>query len=255
MEDSRTYTRTFDTLIESTEADITAISVVRPESNSTGNNRDIPVSVQELVYGSKIARVGTSPKSLDRHHELISSSEEFHGARKDRGTSEGFDTHELQRKSSKDKSLVEKPKHVIKGPEEEVGPREGKHHSGSSPSLHKQKYASTCAKQAQENPKDQPEGKAKGKGKGNAKVQQDLPAELKDLPEREDSHEQCVQYGKNSDGIQKQGRRKIEQIFSKEVELVRLVNKMENFNKEMITKFKTFEYIQQKLGNEIQQVK
>ncbi|MBW0591785.1 hypothetical protein O181_131500 [Austropuccinia psidii MF-1] len=74
MEDSRTSTssqrlaRTFDTLTESPEADITAIAVVRPESLSTGNNRDIPVSVQELVYGSKAARVGTPPKSLDRHH-------------------------------------------------------------------------------------------------------------------------------------------------------------------------------------------
>ncbi|MBW0587012.1 hypothetical protein O181_126727 [Austropuccinia psidii MF-1] len=92
MEDSRTSTSsqrlasTFDTLIESLEADITAVAV-RPESLSTGNNRDIPVSVQELVYGSKTERVGTSPKSLDRHHELISSSEEIHGARKDRGTS------------------------------------------------------------------------------------------------------------------------------------------------------------------------
>ena len=62
MEDARTSTSsqrlasTFETLIESPEADITAISVVRPESVSTGNNRDIPVSVQELVYGSKTAR-------------------------------------------------------------------------------------------------------------------------------------------------------------------------------------------------------
>ncbi|MBW0578668.1 hypothetical protein O181_118383 [Austropuccinia psidii MF-1] len=112
MEDARTSTssqrlaRTFDTLIESPEADITAISVVRPESLSTGKNRDIPVSVQEVVYGSKTARVRTSPKSLDRHHELISSNEEVHGTRKDRGTSEGLDTHVLQRTSPTDKSLV-----------------------------------------------------------------------------------------------------------------------------------------------------
>ncbi|MBW0591919.1 hypothetical protein O181_131634 [Austropuccinia psidii MF-1] len=81
MEDARTSTRsqslasTFDTLIESPEADITAISVVRTESLSTGNNRYIPVSVQDLVYGSKTARVGASPKSFDRNHELISSFE------------------------------------------------------------------------------------------------------------------------------------------------------------------------------------
>ncbi|MBW0541648.1 hypothetical protein O181_081363 [Austropuccinia psidii MF-1] len=94
MEGSRTSTssqrlfRTFDTLIEIPEAETTAIAVVRPESLSTGNNRDIPVSVQEVVYGSKTGRVGTSPKSLDRHHELISSSEEVHVARKYRRTSE-----------------------------------------------------------------------------------------------------------------------------------------------------------------------
>ncbi|MBW0500707.1 hypothetical protein O181_040422 [Austropuccinia psidii MF-1] len=69
-----------------------------------GNNRDIPVSVQKLVYGSKTARVGTYPKYLDRNHELISSSEEVHGARKDRRTSEGLDTHVLQRTSPTDKS-------------------------------------------------------------------------------------------------------------------------------------------------------
>ncbi|MBW0587341.1 hypothetical protein O181_127056 [Austropuccinia psidii MF-1] len=93
MEDVRTSTssqrlaRTFTTLMESPGDEITAINVVIPESLLTGNNRDIPVSVQELVYGGKTERVGTSPKSLDRHHELISSSEEVHGARKDRRTS------------------------------------------------------------------------------------------------------------------------------------------------------------------------
>ncbi|MBW0529159.1 hypothetical protein O181_068874 [Austropuccinia psidii MF-1] len=124
MEDARASTssqrldRTFETLIENPEAEITSIAVVRPESLSTGNNRDIPVSVQELVYGSKAARVGTSPKSLDRNHELISSSEEVHGSRKDGRTSEGLDTHSLQRTIPTDKSLVKKPKHVIRGPEE-----------------------------------------------------------------------------------------------------------------------------------------
>ncbi|MBW0522147.1 hypothetical protein O181_061862 [Austropuccinia psidii MF-1] len=131
MEDSRTSTssqrlaRTFYTVIDSPEAAITTISIVRPELLLTGNHRDIPVSVQELVYGDKSARVGPSPKSLDRQHQLISSSEEFHGARQERGTSEGLDTHVLQRTSPTDKSLVEKPKHVIRGPEEEVGPRQG----------------------------------------------------------------------------------------------------------------------------------
>ncbi|MBW0551478.1 hypothetical protein O181_091193 [Austropuccinia psidii MF-1] len=155
MEDARTFTSSqrlasiFNTLIESPEADITAISA-RPESLPTGSSRDIPVSVQELVYGSKTARVGTSPKSLDRHHELISSSEEVHGARKYRGTSEVLDTHVLQRTSPTDKSLVEKTKHVIRGSEEEVGPRQGQHPSGSSPRIHQQKI---CLNQFQTSPR------------------------------------------------------------------------------------------------------
>ncbi|MBW0581963.1 hypothetical protein O181_121678 [Austropuccinia psidii MF-1] len=260
IEDSRTSTSsqrlasTFEPLLESPEADIAAIAV-RPESFSTGNNGDIPVSVQELVYGSKTEKVGAYPKSLDRHHELISSSEEIYGARKYRGTSEGLETHVLQRTSPTDKSLVEKTKNVFRGTEEEVGPMQGKQPSGSSPSLHKQKSASKSAQQAQANPKDQPEGQSKGKGKGKAQMEQALPAELQDSQEREDSHGQCVQYGNNSDGIQKQGSGNIAPIFSKEVDLVKIVNQIETCNKETITKLKTFEYIQQKLGIEILQVK
>ncbi|MBW0561080.1 hypothetical protein O181_100795 [Austropuccinia psidii MF-1] len=70
MEDARTsassqsLASTFDTLIESPEADISAVPVIRLESFSAGNNRDIPVSVEELVYGGKAAGVGTSAKYL-----------------------------------------------------------------------------------------------------------------------------------------------------------------------------------------------
>ncbi|MBW0576880.1 hypothetical protein O181_116595 [Austropuccinia psidii MF-1] len=80
MEDARASTssqrlaRTFDTLIKRPEADITAIPVVRPESFPEGRNRNIPVSVQELVYGGKASGVGASSKSLDRNNELLSSS-------------------------------------------------------------------------------------------------------------------------------------------------------------------------------------
>ncbi|MBW0589245.1 hypothetical protein O181_128960, partial [Austropuccinia psidii MF-1] len=152
-----------------------------------GNNRDIPVSVQELVYGSKTETVGTFPKSLDRHHELMSSSEEVHGAKKDRGTSELIRSWTKARKTARWK--LPKPPQA--------------------------KSPSTSAKQTQANRKDQPEWQAKGKGKGKAQVEQALPTELQDFQEREDLHGQCVEYGKNSDGIQKQGRGKIEPISSK----------------------------------------
>ncbi|MBW0567513.1 hypothetical protein O181_107228 [Austropuccinia psidii MF-1] len=136
---SQRLARNVDTLIESPEADITSIPVVRPESFPAGNNRDIPVSVQELVYGGKEAGVGTSVKSLDRHNELLSSREDIHGPRKERRASEGLHTYVLQGKSPTDKILAEKQKHFVRGSEEEVVPRKGQHPSGSSPSLHKQK--------------------------------------------------------------------------------------------------------------------
>ncbi|MBW0513148.1 hypothetical protein O181_052863 [Austropuccinia psidii MF-1] len=172
---SQRLASTFETIIESTEADIAAIPVVRHKPFPTGNNRNIPVSIQALVYGRKAEGVGTSSKSLDRHNGLISSSEEAHRPRKDRGYSEGLDTHVLQRTSQTDKSLVEKPKNVVRGQEEEVCPRKEQQLSGSSPSLHKQKSASKSAKEGQENPKEQSEGQEKGKGKGKAQVEQDLP--------------------------------------------------------------------------------
>ncbi|MBW0565583.1 hypothetical protein O181_105298 [Austropuccinia psidii MF-1] len=171
MEDARASTslqrlaRTFDTLIESPEADITAIPVVRPESFPEGRNRDIPVSVQEQFDGGKEAGVGTSAKYLDRQNKLLSSSEEVHGPRKDRRTSEGLDTHVLQGTSPTDESLVEKPKHVVRGPEEEFSQRKGKQPSGSSPSIHKPNSASTSAKKGKTNAKEPLEGQAKGKGK------------------------------------------------------------------------------------------
>ncbi|MBW0589886.1 hypothetical protein O181_129601 [Austropuccinia psidii MF-1] len=153
-----------------------------------GNNRNIPVSIQELVYGGKAEGVGTSAESLDRKDELISPSEDVHGPRKDRGSSEGLDTHVLQRTSQTAKSLVEKPKHVVRGQEEEVGPRKNQQPSGSSQSLHKQKSSSKSAKKGHKNPKEQSEGQEKGKGKSKAQMEKALPTELQNSQGREDSH-------------------------------------------------------------------
>ncbi|MBW0508172.1 hypothetical protein O181_047887 [Austropuccinia psidii MF-1] len=144
MEDSRASTTsqrlasTFEALLESQEAEITAINVVRPEPFPTGNNIDIPVSVQELVYGSKTTGMGTSSKSFDRYNELLSSSEEVHDPRKYRGSSEGWDTHFFQRTSQTDIIFVEKPNDFVRGLGKEVGPRKGQQPSGSSSSIHKQ---------------------------------------------------------------------------------------------------------------------
>ncbi|MBW0555746.1 hypothetical protein O181_095461 [Austropuccinia psidii MF-1] len=115
---------TFDTVIKSPEAEKTSIPVLRPDSFPKRNSGNIPFSVQELVYASKAAGVGTSFKSFNRHTELLSSCEEFHCPRKDSRPSEGLDTHFLQRKSPKDKSLFEKPMNFFRGQEERVVPKE-----------------------------------------------------------------------------------------------------------------------------------
>ncbi|MBW0587552.1 hypothetical protein O181_127267 [Austropuccinia psidii MF-1] len=94
-----------------------------------------------------------------------------------------------------------------------------------------------------ETPKTNQKGKQKAKGK--AKPNWNKP----------DSHGKCVQYGKNSDGIKKYRRGKLEPIFPKEIYLLKLVTQFESCNKEIMTKLKAFEYIQKKLGKEILQVK
>ncbi|MBW0512330.1 hypothetical protein O181_052045, partial [Austropuccinia psidii MF-1] len=141
----------------SPEADITSIPVVRPEEYSTRKSEDIPVSVEELVYGRKAEGERTSAKSLDMHNKLLSSSEEVHGPRKDPRPSEWLNYHVLQRTSQKDTSLVDKPKHFVRGP------KEGKHPSRSSSSLHKPESKSKNAKKRQASPKEQSEAQEKGK--------------------------------------------------------------------------------------------
>ncbi|MBW0558613.1 hypothetical protein O181_098328 [Austropuccinia psidii MF-1] len=109
--------------------------------------------------------MGTSTKYLDRKNELLSSSEEVHGTRKDSRPSEGLDTHFLQRTIPKDKSLVEKPKNFVRGKEERIGPKEGKQPIGISSSLQKQESTSKSDKKGQKAPKRSHKGKKKAKSK------------------------------------------------------------------------------------------
>ncbi|MBW0593446.1 hypothetical protein O181_133161 [Austropuccinia psidii MF-1] len=168
MEDARTSTRTFDTIIESPEADTTDIPVFRPEPFPTSKNRNIPVSIQELVYGSKSAGVGTSATSLDRHNKLISLNGGGQGPRKDRGPSEGSDTHVLQRKSPTNRRLIAKPKHFFRGPEAEGGPKgrpkdQWKLHKPPQPRIRPKK----CQEKGKKTPKSNQKGNQKAKPKWN----------------------------------------------------------------------------------------
>ncbi|MBW0470885.1 hypothetical protein O181_010600 [Austropuccinia psidii MF-1] len=129
MEDSRASTsfqmlaRTFETLLESPEDEITAIPSVRYDQHPTSRSRDIPVSLQEL---------------------------------------ESLDSNVCDRVSPADKSLVEKQENFVRG-SEAVGPKEGKKPCGSSSSLHKKQYPSKITTHRKEIPKEQPEGQETGK--------------------------------------------------------------------------------------------
>ncbi|MBW0468820.1 hypothetical protein O181_008535 [Austropuccinia psidii MF-1] len=91
---------------------------------------------------------------------------------KDSRPSEGLETHFFQIKSPKDKTLVEKPKNLVRAPEVIFGPTEGQQPSGSSSRLHRQEYASKRPKQGQASPKEQSEGQARRKGKVKTQVEQ-----------------------------------------------------------------------------------
>ncbi|MBW0487021.1 hypothetical protein O181_026736 [Austropuccinia psidii MF-1] len=155
-----------------------------------GSSGNIPVSVQELVYGGKAEGVGTSAKPLDRENELLYSSEEVHGPRKEK-------------------------RHSERVQEERVDPKEGQQPSGTYLSPQKKESASKSAKQGKPKPKEQSEGQEKEKGKGKAQVEQALPSELQNFKERKDSHGKCVQYGKSFDGIKKKEEERRNQSFPK----------------------------------------
>ncbi|MBW0577918.1 hypothetical protein O181_117633 [Austropuccinia psidii MF-1] len=174
MEDARASTSsqrlasTFDTLIESAEADITAISV-RPESLSTGNNRDIPVLVQELVYGSKTARVATSPKSLDKHHDIISSSEEIQGARKDRGTSEGWSPMSCKGEFQQIKALLKNQSMLSEDQRKKLAQGKQNHPVEAPQASTSKNRPQQVPKKPKKTPKTNQKGKKKPKGKEKPK--------------------------------------------------------------------------------------
>ncbi|MBW0512951.1 hypothetical protein O181_052666 [Austropuccinia psidii MF-1] len=173
IEDARTSTssqrlaRDFDTLIEGPEADITAIPVVRPESFPTGNNRNRPVSIQELVYGSKAGGVGTSSKSLDRKNELISSSREVHGPRKDRGSSEGLVSHVLPETSPTDKSLVEKKSMLSEDENKKLAQVKDNSPVEAPQASTSKTLPQNVPKEGKKTPKNNQKGKKKAKSKWN----------------------------------------------------------------------------------------
>ncbi|MBW0554757.1 hypothetical protein O181_094472, partial [Austropuccinia psidii MF-1] len=92
---SQMLANTYETTIKIIEAEITSIPVSRSKKLPGSSSRDIKVSVQGLVYGSKAAGAGTSDQIVDRDNELLPSSEEALGPRKDTRNCERLETKKL----------------------------------------------------------------------------------------------------------------------------------------------------------------
>ncbi|MBW0589219.1 hypothetical protein O181_128934 [Austropuccinia psidii MF-1] len=238
MEDVRTsnssqrLATTFDTLIEIPETEITAIPVVRPESSPTGSNRDIPVLLKELVYGGRAEGVGTSAKSLDRHNELLSSSGKVHGPRKDRRTSGGWKPMSCKGQVQQIKAWLKNQSVLSEDQKKKLAQRKDNSPVEAPQGSTSKNPPQQVPNKEKQTPNSNQEGKQKAKGKAKSKWNNPYPQNCR-IPKREDSHGQCVQYGKNSDGIQKQGGGKVEPIISKEVDLLKLVTHFETCNKEI----------------------
>ncbi|MBW0479552.1 hypothetical protein O181_019267 [Austropuccinia psidii MF-1] len=176
MEDSRTLNSsqrlvsTFKNLLDIPEGDITGITVVRSGRIQTSISRDVPVLVQEMVFGRKEEGMRASSQILDKEKELLPSSEDVLGARKHTKASEILETHVLKGKGIKNKIFFEKLKHFIRGSEERVGPKEGQQTCGNCRSLHKKESNSKSAKTQA----SKPQRKTRRAGKG--KMEWDIPS-------------------------------------------------------------------------------
>ncbi|MBW0550702.1 hypothetical protein O181_090417 [Austropuccinia psidii MF-1] len=95
-------------------------------------------------------------------------------------------------KFQKTKAWLKKPKHIVRGSEEAVGPKEQQQPCGSSSILNKQKYTSTSV-QRKEIPKEQSEGPENCK----AQMEQALPSELQNTKERKTTMDNVCNMGRN----------------------------------------------------------
>ncbi|MBW0475736.1 hypothetical protein O181_015451 [Austropuccinia psidii MF-1] len=132
-------------------------------SNSAQSNRDIPGSVQELVYGSKATGVGTLSKSLDRHNELKSSSEEVHRHGKYRVPSGGWTPMSYKGQVQQIKAWLKKKRILSEDQEKKLA-------QGKDNSPVEAPQASTSSKKDKQYPKSNKKCKKNAKGKKNLNV-------------------------------------------------------------------------------------
>ncbi|MBW0583164.1 hypothetical protein O181_122879 [Austropuccinia psidii MF-1] len=256
MEDARTSTTSqslaniFDTLIESPEAEITAIAV-RPESLPTGSSRDIPVSVQELVYGSKQKEWELLPSLWIGTMSSYLQVKKFMGPEKTEELLKGWTPMSCKGQVQQIKAWLKNQSMLSEDQKKKLAqckdntpvetPQASTSKDPPQPVPDKPKQA----------PKTNKKGNQKAKGKAKPKLNKPYPQNYR-IPKKEKiAMDNVFNMARTLMEFKKQGRGKIEPIFPKEIDLVRLVTQFESCNKEIMTNFKIFEYIQQKLDNEI----
>ncbi|MBW0496334.1 hypothetical protein O181_036049 [Austropuccinia psidii MF-1] len=108
MEDTRTLTSshrlatTFETLLESPKADIIAIPVLISENLPGSSSRDIPLSVQKVIYYSKEEEVENCVQLVDTENELLPPSEEALGPERTQEILKGWTPISFKREIPKD---------------------------------------------------------------------------------------------------------------------------------------------------------
>ncbi|MBW0460620.1 hypothetical protein O181_000335 [Austropuccinia psidii MF-1] len=173
--------------------------------------------MQKLVQRSKRRGVGNIPKPLERGHELLLTHHELSGSGEEHRALRRVEPIVLQRKSQKDKELVEEPKYYICRPEEGIvnGPSFGRRPSGiyqiqtSSRSIQREAQRTSEEEERSQEPL--------GQGKRQRKLAQTLPKRVQAPQIGAFSRGQCLQYDQDSYGIHSQRAGKDEQDISTQI--------------------------------------
>ncbi|MBW0468459.1 hypothetical protein O181_008174 [Austropuccinia psidii MF-1] len=105
----------------SSESELIHYNISMAEPISSGSNRDLSISIQELVPRSQRGGVGNMPKPLAGGHELLLRHQELSGSGEEHRTIRRMEPIFLKRKGQKDKEMVEKSRSFIYRPEEGTG--------------------------------------------------------------------------------------------------------------------------------------
>ncbi|MBW0576468.1 hypothetical protein O181_116183 [Austropuccinia psidii MF-1] len=139
------------------------------------------------------------PKPLAGGHELLLTHQELYGSGEDHGTLRRLEPIVLQRKSQKDKELVEEPKSFIHRPEEGVVNDSSFGDRRPSGVYQLQTSSRSVQRQAQRTSEEAERTQEPSrKGQGHSKLAQTLPTRLQDCRIGAFSSGQCLQYGQHS---------------------------------------------------------